>query len=81
MDGTKYDLADKVIVVKNYVGTGTEYDEGGLKGSKTGDDGKGVNSDLTTALQDTKNGDTLKLILKDGNRQLPSGRCDQQELH
>ena len=61
VDGTKYDLADKVIVVKNYVGTGTEYKEDSLKGTK---DTK--NSALTTALQDTKNGDTLKLILKDG---------------
>ena len=61
VDGTKYDLADKVIVVKNYVGTGKAYEKGELTGTKDTD-----NSALTTALQDAKNGDALKLILKDG---------------
>jgi len=62
----KYNLADTVTVWTNYVGDGTEYKDAKLKGSETGgDDGKGVNSQLTTDLKGV-NGDTVKLVLKDG---------------
>ncbi len=60
---TKYDLAERVTVVTNYVGEGDPYTGDQLKGTK---DTK--NSDLTTALQDTT-GDTLKLLLKDNKVQ------------
>ena len=59
ISGTKYDVADSVIVVKNYNVTGkTNYTGSQLKGDSSN------NSALTAALKAT-NGDTIKFVCDD----------------